>query len=68
MRNFKLIYHNNLQMWMNTVIQTFYICENNSNGDYPNIGKYLLAFANEFYKIITGNLFSCFVLYIGGTR
>ncbi|XP_047506816.1 uncharacterized protein LOC125050823 [Pieris napi] len=42
-----------LTMWLNAVIQTFYICENNSNGDYPNIGKYSLAFTNEFYKMIT---------------
>ncbi|XP_045515370.1 uncharacterized protein LOC123708619 isoform X2 [Pieris brassicae] len=42
-----------MTMWLNAVIQTFYICENNSNGDYPNIGKYSLAFTNEFYKMIT---------------
>lgn len=45
---------NFLQLWLNTVIQTFYICETNSNNDYPNTGKYCAAFANEFYKIIAG--------------
>ncbi|KAL0840191.1 hypothetical protein ABMA28_015481 [Loxostege sticticalis] len=38
--------------WLNTMIQTFYICENNSHSDYPNTGKYCAAFANEFYKIL----------------
>ncbi|XP_059052497.1 uncharacterized protein LOC131847065 [Achroia grisella] len=39
--------------WLNTVIQTFYLCEKNSNSDYPNTGKYCNNFANEFYKIIS---------------
>ncbi|VVC93515.1 unnamed protein product [Leptidea sinapis] len=43
---------NTLMVWLNAVIQTFYMCENNSSGDYPNTGKYCSAFANEFYKII----------------
>ncbi|XP_063821020.1 uncharacterized protein LOC135071184 [Ostrinia nubilalis] len=41
-----------ITIWLNTMVQTFYICENNSNSDYPNTGKYCTAFANEFYKII----------------
>ncbi|KPJ01531.1 hypothetical protein RR46_08568 [Papilio xuthus] len=43
-----------MTMWLNSIIQTFYICENNSNSDYPNTGKYCNAFAKEFYKIISG--------------
>ncbi|XP_026751136.1 uncharacterized protein LOC113511658 [Galleria mellonella] len=39
--------------WLNIIIQTFYICEKNSNCDYPNTGKYCNIFANEFYKIIS---------------
>ncbi|CAG9784920.1 unnamed protein product [Diatraea saccharalis] len=40
--------------WLNIIIQTFYICENNSNSDYPNTGKYCTVFAKEFYKLISG--------------
>lgn len=40
--------------WLNTMVQTFYICETNSNMDYPNISKYCTAFATEFYLIISG--------------
>lgn len=43
-----------LQIWLNALAQTFYICESNSNSDYPNTGKYCAAFAKEFYKIIEG--------------
>ncbi|KAM3962394.1 uncharacterized protein ACR2FA_003638 [Aphomia sociella] len=39
--------------WLNTIIQTFYICEKNSNSDYPNTAKYCNNFATEFYKIIS---------------
>lgn len=42
------------QNWLNTLVQTFYICENISNSDYPNTGKYCAAFAKEFYKTIEG--------------
>ncbi|XP_041976782.1 uncharacterized protein LOC121731432 [Aricia agestis] len=42
-----------MQLWLNTMIQTFYICETNSNTDYPNTGKYCTAFANEFYKLLS---------------
>lgn len=38
------------------MVQTFYICEQNSNVDYPNIGKYCSRFANDFYEIISGKL------------
>ncbi|CAH2075443.1 unnamed protein product, partial [Iphiclides podalirius] len=41
-----------MTIWINTIVQTFYICENNSNSDYPNTGKYCGAFAKEFDKII----------------
>ncbi|CAB3243221.1 unnamed protein product [Arctia plantaginis] len=41
-------------LWLNTMVQTFYICEQNSNMDYPNTGKYCTGFANDFYKIISG--------------
>ncbi|KAJ0179769.1 hypothetical protein K1T71_004360 [Dendrolimus kikuchii] len=39
--------------WLNITVQTFYICETNANSDYPNIGKYCLSFAKEFYKIMS---------------
>ncbi|XP_068630398.1 uncharacterized protein [Battus philenor] len=42
-----------ISVWLNAMVHTFYICENNSNSDYPNTGKYCKAFAKEFYKIIT---------------
>ncbi|CAK1553806.1 unnamed protein product [Leptosia nina] len=41
-----------ITMWLNTMIETFYMFETKSNADYPNIGKYCCAFAKEFYKII----------------
>ncbi|XP_049866371.1 uncharacterized protein LOC126367035 [Pectinophora gossypiella] len=41
-----------MSTWLTVIIQTFYICENNSNSDYPNVGKYCAAFAKEFYKVI----------------
>ncbi|CAK1604424.1 unnamed protein product [Parnassius mnemosyne] len=43
-----------MTIWLNTIVQTFYICENGSNSDFPNTGKYCTAFAKEFYKIISG--------------
>ncbi|XP_038210630.1 uncharacterized protein LOC119831385 isoform X1 [Zerene cesonia] len=42
-----------MTIWLNTMIQTFYICENNSNSNYPNTGKYCNNFANELFKIIS---------------
>ncbi|XP_013189133.2 uncharacterized protein LOC106133836 [Amyelois transitella] len=39
--------------WLNTIVQTFYFCETNSNSDYPHTGKYCMTFAQEFYKIIS---------------
>jgi hypothetical protein len=53
-RNFANYLSYVFQMWLNTMIQTFYICENNSNSNYPTTGKYCTAFANEFYKLISG--------------
>ncbi|CAG4977246.1 unnamed protein product [Colias eurytheme] len=42
-----------MTLWLNTMIQTFYICETNSNSNYPNTGKYCNNFANEFFKLIS---------------
>ncbi|KAJ8732910.1 hypothetical protein PYW07_015509 [Mythimna separata] len=42
-----------ITLWLNIMIHTFYICEQNSNSDYPNTSKYCSKFANEFYKIIS---------------
>ncbi|CAH0626937.1 unnamed protein product [Chrysodeixis includens] len=42
-----------ITMWLNTMVQTFYICETDSNVDYPNVAKYSLVFGKEFYKIIS---------------
>ncbi|KAG7299821.1 hypothetical protein JYU34_016838 [Plutella xylostella] len=38
--------------WLKLIVQVFYICESNSNSDFPNTGKYCITFAREFYKII----------------
>uniref|UniRef100_A0A2A4IXD5 Uncharacterized protein n=1 Tax=Heliothis virescens TaxID=7102 RepID=A0A2A4IXD5_HELVI len=42
-----------MTIWLNTMIQTCYLCETNANSDYPNIAKFCTAFATEFYKIIS---------------
>ncbi|XP_047986026.1 uncharacterized protein LOC125226166 [Leguminivora glycinivorella] len=39
--------------WLNTMIEIIYICETNSDGDYPNIGKYCYSFATKFYECMT---------------
>ncbi|XP_063621293.1 uncharacterized protein LOC134793601 [Cydia splendana] len=39
--------------WLNTMIQIIYICETNSNSDYPNLGKYCYSFASKFYESMT---------------
>lgn len=41
--------------WLNTMIQIIYICETNSNSDYPNLGKYCNSFATKFYESMTSN-------------
>ncbi|KAI8429116.1 hypothetical protein MSG28_007670 [Choristoneura fumiferana] len=41
-----------MTMWLNTMIQIFYVCETKSNSDYPNLGKYCAAFAVKFYEKI----------------
>ncbi|KAF9406301.1 hypothetical protein HW555_013274 [Spodoptera exigua] len=39
--------------WLNTMVQTFYLCESNATSDYPHIDKFCNHLASEFYKIIT---------------
>lgn len=38
--------------WLNTMVQTFYLCETDATSDYPHIDKYCNHLGNEFYKII----------------
>ncbi|XP_063890464.1 uncharacterized protein LOC110374818 [Helicoverpa armigera] len=41
-------------IWLNTMVQTYYLCESYANVDYPNTAKFCNTFANEFYKLISG--------------
>lgn len=53
------------QTWLKLIVQVFYICESNSNSDFPNTGKYCITFAREFYKIIAGVNWTFYKILIG---
>ncbi|XP_026739684.1 uncharacterized protein LOC113502344 [Trichoplusia ni] len=42
-----------MTVWLNIMVQTFYICETDSNMNYPNVAKYSTVLGREFYKMIS---------------